>query len=224
MTTAGEGGMLVTNRYELWERAWSFKDHGKSFDAVYNRQHPIGFRWLHERIGTNCRLTEVQSAMGRVALRKLEMWVGTRRRNAAVLNECLASLPGVRLTLPPPDVRHSYYKYYLFVRPEELAPGWRRDRILNEITSAGVPCSTGSCSEIYREVAFESSSRTFETLPVARELGETSLMLQVHPTLNETDMRRIGGIVRDVMHNATRGVELGPHAQYADRFPLKRSA
>src|SRR5665648_235862 len=52
MTTGGEGGMLITNSKELWEKAWSYKDHGKSYDAVYNKDHPPGFRWVHESFGT----------------------------------------------------------------------------------------------------------------------------------------------------------------------------
>ena len=224
MTTAGEGGMLVTNRYDLWQRAWSFKDHGKSHDAVYNRQHAPGFRWLHERIGTNWRLTEVQSAIGRVVLGKLESWVEARRRNASILSECLAALPAVRITLPPRDVRHSYYKYYFFIRPEALAPGWNRDRILAEIASAGIPCGTGSCSEIYRELAFESSLRPTAPLPVAQELGATSLMLQVHPTLDEADMRRVADAVSRVIHKAAADVHCGPFAHGANRVPLRQSA
>ncbi|HEY3395548.1 MAG TPA: DegT/DnrJ/EryC1/StrS aminotransferase family protein [Lacipirellulaceae bacterium] len=224
MTTAGEGGMLVTNRYDLWERAWSFKDHGKSHDAVYKRQHAPGFRWLHDRIGTNWRLTEVQSAIGRVVLGKLESWVEARRRNAAILSESLAALPAVRIPLPPRDVRHSYYKYYFFIRPESLAPGWNRDRILDEIASAGIPCGTGSCSEIYREIAFESSVRPTAPLPVAQELGATSLMLQVHPTLDETHMRHVAGAVSRVIHKAAADVNRGPFAHGADPVPLKWSA
>jgi dTDP-4-amino-4,6-dideoxygalactose transaminase len=224
MTTAGEGGMLVTNRYDLWQRAWSFKDHGKSHDAVYNRQHAPGFRWLHERIGTNWRLTEVQSAIGRILLGKLESWVEARRRNASILSECLAALPAVRITLPPGDVRHSYYKYYFFIRPEALSPGWNRDRILAEITSTGIPCGTGSCSEIYRELAFESSLRPTAPLPVAQELGATSLMLQVHPTLDEADMRRVAGAVSRVIHKAAADVHCSSFAHGADRVPLRRSA
>lgn len=71
MTTAGEGGMVTTNSAELWNSMWSLKDHGKSYVAVYHREHAPGFRWLHESFGTNWRLTEVQSAVGRIQLRKL---------------------------------------------------------------------------------------------------------------------------------------------------------
>src|SRR3546814_1453886 len=56
MTTGGEGGMVTCNDRDLWSRMWSFKDHGKSWDAVYERAHQPGFRWRHGRIGTNWRM------------------------------------------------------------------------------------------------------------------------------------------------------------------------
>ncbi|TYO92007.1 DegT/DnrJ/EryC1/StrS family aminotransferase [Desulfallas thermosapovorans] len=189
MTTGGEGGMLATNNREIWEKAWSFKDHGKSYDAVYNRQHPPGFRWVHESFGTNWRLTEMQSAIGRVILKKLPEWVETRRRNASILTRCFSRLPALRVTVPPGDVGHAYYKYYTFVRPEKLKGGWDRDRIMAAINAEGIPCFSGSCSEIYLEKAFDKEGlRPAERLPVAKELGETSLMFLVHPTLSEEDM------------------------------------
>ncbi len=204
LTTAGEGGMLVTNRRDVWERAWSCKDHGKNYDAVYHRQHPHGFRWLHERIGTNWRLTEVQSAIGRAALRKLDKWVRRRRRNAAILHEQFAQLPGLRTTLPPAECFHSYYKCYAFVRPERLAPDWSRDRILGEINAAGVPCFTGSCSEIYLEQAFPHEWRPRQRHPVARELADTSLMFLVHPTLKRKHLAVVCRVLRKTMKLATR--------------------
>ncbi|MGE4403624.1 MAG: DegT/DnrJ/EryC1/StrS family aminotransferase [Desulfobulbus sp.] len=189
MTTGGEGGMLTTNDPELWARAWAFKDHGKSFDAVYNRQHPPGFRWLHESFGTNWRLTEMQSAIGRIQLRRLDDWVATRRRYATMLNEAFADIPALRLTLPSDDIFHSYYKYYVFVRPERLRDGWDRDRIMNAVTAEGIPCYSGSCSEIYLEKAFtDAGLGPASRLPVAQSLGETSLMFLVHPTLTDEHM------------------------------------
>ena len=189
ITTGGEGGMLTTNDPELWARAWAFKDHGKSFDAVYNRQHPPGFRWLHESFGTNWRLTEMQSAIGRIQLRRLDDWVATRRRYATMLNEAFADIPALRLPLPTDDIFHSYYKYYVFVRPDRLCDGWDRDRIMNAVTAEGIPCYSGSCSEIYLEKAFtDAGLGPANRLPVAQSLGETSLMFLVHPTLKDEHM------------------------------------
>ena len=203
ITTAGEGGMITLDSNEMYERAWAYKDHGKSYDAVYRRTHGPGFRWLHESFGTNWRLTEIQSAIGRLQLQKLPLWVGLRRQHAAALTACFRTLPGLRVTTPPAHVGHSYYKYYAFVCPEALRAEWNRDRIVEEITARGVPCFSGSCSEIYLEKAFPPEWRPQERLPVARELGETSLMFLVHPTLNEEDIRATCEAVREVMMAAT---------------------
>jgi dTDP-4-amino-4,6-dideoxygalactose transaminase len=198
MTTGGEGGMVVTNDERLWQRVWSYKDHGKEYDAVYNRNHAPGFRWLHESIGSNGRLTEMQSSIGRIALAKLPRWVARRRALAAILPEQLSVVPALRITTPPDHVIHSYYKYYLFVKPERLKEGWNRDRILKAITAEGVPCGSGSCGEIYLEQALV-DLRPPQRLPVAMELAETSLMFFVHPTLRRTDMHDICRAVKKVM-------------------------
>ena len=204
MTTGGEGGMLTTNSTSVWERAWSFKDHGKSYEAVYRREHAPGFRWLHESFGTNWRMTEMQSALGRVVLRKVPDWVKTRRRHAAVLNAHFSRLPGLRVALPGPDYHHAYYKHYAFVRPERLRPGWDRNAILQAVLAEGVPCFVGSCGEIYLEKAFVNRRRP-ERFAVARELGETSLMFLVHPTLSDEHIQRTWQAVEKVMGKATQG-------------------
>lgn len=197
--------MLVTNDDRIWQRAWSYKDHGKSFDLT--RSRPNGsrlFRWVHESFGTNWRLTEVQAAIGRIQLRRLPDWHQRRCKNAAVLTQGFAGIAGLRVTVPPPRAVHAYYKYYTFVRPEHLRGGWSRDRIIDEINARGIPCQVGSCSEIYLEEAFAGSpSRPPLRLPVARELGETSLQFQVHPTLTEQNMRDTCAVVAEVMEEAS---------------------
>jgi len=200
MTTGGEGGLITTNDEETWRRAWSFKDHGKNYDAVYNRQHPAGFKWLHESIGTNWRLTEMQSALGRILLRKLPARVQLRRRNAAKLNELFATDPAVRLTVPPSHCYHTYYKYYFFLRPEALRAEAERETIIEEINAEGVPCFSGSCSEIYLEKAFPASWRPKVRHAVAMELGNTALMFLVHHTLTEADMADTHAAVTKVLN------------------------
>jgi len=204
ITTAGEGGLVTTSSDSLWEKAWAYKDHGKSFHAVYGQKHSPGFRWLHESFGTNMRMTEVQAAVGRIALRHLDEWVTKRRRNADLWKDGLKDLEAVRLTLPPDSIYHSYYKFYVFIVPAMLRPGWSRDRIMCEINDAGAPCSVGSCSEIYRERAFETSGLACEALPNARELGSSSLMFLVHPTLSEEDTKFMIATTRNVLARATR--------------------
>jgi dTDP-4-amino-4,6-dideoxygalactose transaminase len=205
ITTGGEGGLLVTPDESLWSLAWSFKDHGKSFAAVSRADHDPGFRWLHESFGTNWRMTEMQAALGRLQLGKLEDWVEKRRANAARLREGLRECTGLRIPQPGPSVHHSYYRFYAFLEPASLKASWSRARVIAEIASRGVPCFEGSCSEVYLERAFDgSASRPAERLPIARELGETSLTLLVHPTLTVEHMGYASDVVRSVLSAAVR--------------------
>ena len=186
MTTGGEGGMVTVNDENLWKKMWAFKDHGKSWDAVYNTKHAPGFRWVHEGFGTNWRLTEMQSAIGRIQLRRMADWHATRRANADNLTKVLTPYSGkdgmLRLPNPTADYHHAFYKYYAFVRSENLPQNVTRDTIIDRLIEQGLPCMQGSCSEIYLEKAFDGTDlRPAQSLPVARMLGETSLMFMVHP-------------------------------------------
>lgn len=201
MSTGGEGGMVVTNERSLWEKVWSFKDHGKSHTLMNQPHDSSGYRWVHESIGTNLRMTEMQSAMGRVLLRKLTQSVEVRRRLAGLFEREFSTIAGLRVTQPGPDFYHSYYKYYVFLRPGTLSSDWSRDRIVEAIRAEGVPCFSGSCSEIYLERAFADSH--YRRLPNAIELGETSLMFLVHPTLTDKDIADACSAVRKVMICAT---------------------
>lgn len=203
LTTGGEGGMIITHDPALWEKIWSFKDHGKSHEKISRTDHPPGFRWLHDSFGTNWRMTEMQSAIGRTQLRKLPEWLRIRARNASILTECLQGHPSLRLPDPPPHLTHAWYKYYLFVRPETLRQGWSRDRILKEATDKGIPCFSGSCSEIYLEQAFEKALlQPRERHSVAKELGETSMMFLVDPSWSENDIREVAQAFLSVIESA----------------------
>ena len=207
ISTGGEGGMLTTNDRSVWERAWAFKDIGRSYDAVYNRTHAPGFRWLTESFGTNWRMTEMQAAIGLLQLTKLDGWRAKRQRHAAMLLETFATIPAIRVTLPPAGVLHAYYKFYVFLRPEFLAEGWSRDRLIAEFETRGVPCFSGACSEIYLEKAFDTvATRPRTRLPVAKELGETSLMFIVHPTLTMAWMARVCETISEVFRIATKSM------------------
>lgn len=205
MTTGGEGGMATTNDRELWSRMWSYKDHGKSWEAVYERTHPAGFRWLHESFGTNWRMLETQAVIGRIQLRRMSEWQAKRLANARAIWEQAALLSGLRVPSIPDDIQHAAYKCYVFVVPELLKEDWSRDRIMAEISARGVPCMSGSCSEVYLEKAFDNTGwRPAEPLPVAHELGNSSLMFLVHPTLSEHEVAKTCSVLKEVMLVAVR--------------------
>jgi len=216
MTTGGEGGMVTTNDTELWKTMWSLKDHGKSWEAVYEREHAPGFRWLHERFGTNWRMTEMQAAIGRIQLKRMPHWRTARADNAEKIWSAARACRGLRVPTVPEDIVHAAYKCYVFVEPSELKAGWDRDRILAEINARGVPCFSGSCSEVYLEKAFDHTGwRPAEPLPVARQLGDTSLMFLVNPNLTTEEIVRTCSALHEVMRLAVPEQDAQAMRQYS---------
>lgn len=191
MTTGGEGGMVTTNDETLWKKMWSYKDHGKSYDSIYNKQHQPGFRWLHDSFGTNWRMMEMQAVIGRIQLTRMAEWTKKRTENAEKILRAFEGSPFFSIHTPSVDYVHAYYKCYVQVNLEVLPDGWSRDRIMQEINSQEVPCFSGSCSEVYLEHAFDGTPwRPEKRLENARKLGETSLMFLVHPTLSQDSIEK----------------------------------
>jgi dTDP-4-amino-4,6-dideoxygalactose transaminase len=189
MTTGGEGGMFTTNDEDIWRKAWAFKDHGKSYEAVYEKEHPPGYRWLHESFGTNWRLTEMQSTIGRIQTSRMPQWHNTRVIYAnKILNACKA-FNFIHVPEIPSHIEHAFYKCYVFIKPEELPKNFSRDVIIDAFNEKNIPCYSGSCSEVYLEKAFEGQPyKPNKPLKNAKQLGETSLMFLVHPTLSENEV------------------------------------
>lgn len=205
MSTGGEGGMVTTNDPEVWARMWSYKDHGKSWQAVNECERLPAFQWVHESFGTNGRMIEAQAAIGRIQLRRMEHWSAVRRANAGQIWAAARALPGLRAPLIPGWAEHAAYKAYVFVERSALKSDWERDRIMSEIVARGVPCYSGICPEIYGEKAFDGTGwRPPSPLPVAHELAETSLMFLVHPTLRPQDVEKTCEVLRDVMRDAAK--------------------
>ena len=203
MTTGGEGGVVTTNDENLWNRMWSYKDHGKSYKAVYEKEHPDGFKWLNESFGTNWRMTELQGAIGRIQLKRMSNWNSNRIFNANKIWNTMKNFTGLRVPNIPDYINHAAYKCYVFVEEKNLKKGWNRNRIMEEINKLGVPCYTGVCPEVYLEKAFDNSGfRPKERLLNAKILGETSLIFLVHPTLNKNEIQKTCDVITSVMKSA----------------------
>ncbi len=203
ITTGGEGGMVTTNDQRLWSSMWSYKDHGKSWHAVHETESKPGFKWLHESFGSNFRLTEMQSAIGRLQLTRMPDWHDTRLDYASRIWTFARSVAGLRVPALPEHIQHGAYKCYVFVELDRLKEGWDRDRIMVEVVAEGVPCFSGSCSEVYREKAFdETEFQVKERLAVSKELGDTALMFLVHPTLTSSAIEESCRVLASVMARA----------------------
>ena len=200
MTTGGEGGMVTTNDETLWKKMWSYKDHGKNFDSIYNKQHPPGFRWLHDSFGTNWRMMEMQAVIGRIQLKMMPEWTAKRMANMEKIYAAFADSPYFSVHRPSDEYVHAAYKCYVQVNTDRLPEGWSRDRIMAEMNALGVPCFSGSCSEVYLEHAFDGTAwRPAQRLQNAQKLGETSLMFLVHPTLTENNIQTTESAIQQII-------------------------
>ena len=205
MTTGGEGGMVTCNKEEYWSKMWSYKDHGKNYDAVYNQKHPAGFRWVHHRFGTNARLTEIQSAIGIYQLGKMNKWHKIRLKNANHIWDCASEIDGLNTPFIPDHIEHGAYKCCLTIDPKMFKSNWSRDRLIHEINFSGVPCFVGGCSEIYKEKAFDDSGlRPKKDLKNAKLLGEINLMFLVHPTLLEKHIEKTSNVLKKTVQKAKK--------------------
>ena len=208
MTTGGEGGMVTTNDKEIWNKVWSYKDHGKSFNEVKKSKQspPHMFDWLHTSFGTNARMTEMQAIIGLIQIGKMPEWHNLRKENARAILKQFKKFPSLfRVPRMPDNVENGWYKCYVYIRKNGLLKGWSRDRIIKKINESGVPCFQGSCSEVYLELAFDGTKfRPKKRLPVARELGETSLSFLVHPTLTQEDIELTSSVIEKVAKLASK--------------------
>lgn len=205
ITTGGEGGMVTTNNESFWRSMWAFKDHGKSYSSIYEREHPAGFRWVHDSFGTNWRMLEMQAVIGRIQLKQLANWSAQRLSNAEIIWDCARKLPGLYVPSIPSQCEHAAYKCYILLRPSLLKVGWSRDRVMLEIQAQGVPCTQGSCSEVYLENAFDGTDlRPPSRLPNAKTLGECSLAFLAHPTLSQAELQKTCAVLTEVMIRAVR--------------------
>ena len=203
ISTGGEGGMITTNNKDLWHQIWSYKDHGKSYSAVHKKNHTNNFRWLHQSFGSNYRMTEMQAVIGRIQLKKIKSWHAERLNNSNKIWDFSRKIPGLRVPVIPDSLEHACYRCYIFIKPNQLKKDWNRDRIIYEVNSLGVICTSGSCSEVYLESAFnETNFKPINRLPIAKKLGETSLAFLVHPGLSDFYIEQTCETIRLVMSKA----------------------
>lgn len=205
ISTGGEGGMVTTNNKNLYLRAWSLKDHGKNYDKIFNQKSltaPGIFRWVHDSLGTNYRMTEIQASIGIDSLELLEDWILIRNKNAKIFNETFANIKLIKLTLPNEIYYHSYYKYYCFINPEFLKEGYTRNSIIHAANSLEIPCFEGTCGEVYKEKAYNLNL----DLPVTKNLSETSIMLLVDPTYSTDTITEIAHKLKTIFLDCQKNI------------------
>lgn len=192
ITTGGEGGMVTTSRRDLADWIWAYKDHGKSWTKVYEMDHPPGFRWLHDSLGTNMRGTEVQAAIGLVQLGKISNWHELRSTNARLLASAIKHLPGIDCPMPTEGVEHAFYRLNARYTPDTPGKELGRDELLAKLAARDLPVFSGSCSEVYLEGVFQNLGfAPSRRLPEAKAWTRESLAFLVHPGLTSDDLKTV---------------------------------
>jgi dTDP-4-amino-4,6-dideoxygalactose transaminase len=216
ISTGGEGGMISTNNKNLWLKIWSLKDHGKNYQRVFDKKHKTGFRWLHDDLGSNYRMTEMQAVIGREQLKSLDQQI--KKRNI-IANLYLNGLKNFYQNdiIKKPDFKcetcplkqtvkkcnkckHVFYRLNLFVNQKKI----NQTKLIEKINKNKIECNMGSCPEIYREKIFKKLKLyPKKRLQNAKLLGETSIMFPINPNKEikkiKQEIKVIGKIFKNLI-------------------------
>jgi dTDP-4-amino-4,6-dideoxygalactose transaminase len=190
MSTGGEGGMITTNNKDLFEKAWSFKDHGKDINLYYNRPITNQFSFVHNSVGSNYRMTEIQAYIGLIQLDYLETWIQHRRELSSIYNNKFKNLNNIRLQYENENTLCSYYKYYFFVKDISI-----RQYIIDEISRNNIKVYYGSCGELYKEKCINQNIICHNS----KILHETSIVLLVDPSYSKIDIMNNANIIYNIL-------------------------
>jgi dTDP-4-amino-4,6-dideoxygalactose transaminase len=209
ISTGGEGGMISTNDKKLWLKLWSLKDHGKNYETVFHKKHKTGFRWLHDDLGSNYRMTEMQALIGRDQLKSLDKQV--KKRNFIVnffLNELkdfyskfnILKKPNFKCQTCPfrnslkkcTKCLHVFYRLNLFINKKKI----KQLKLIKQLNKNKIDCSIGSCPEIYRQKIFKKLGfYPKKRLSNAKLLGETSIAFPINPN---QDFKKIKADIKSI--------------------------
>jgi dTDP-4-amino-4,6-dideoxygalactose transaminase len=202
ISTGGEGGMLVLDDEQAYKAAWAYKDIGRDFDAVYHQQHPPGFRWYTHTAGSNFRMTEVQAAIGLKQLSKLNAWISRRNVIAQKLVAALSQASFIKFpSVSHSDVTHAYYRVYGLIDLKSQSDAENhslRNEFVASLSEMGLPCFSGSCSEIYLEKAFE-SYYDGQRMPNAKYYAERAFCLLAHPTITDDQVNQAVKLIKTLL-------------------------
>ena len=185
MSTLGEGGMISTNNKKIYEIAWSLKDTGKNFKKFYKKNKNIGFQWLHDSIGTNARLTEIQSFSGLFQLKYLDTMLQQRKQNANYIINRLKKFTFLKFPILPKNYHHSYYRLNFLINNNSNIKKISRNIVLKDLKDK-IFIREGSCPEIYNEKYFKNKYDFF--CPNAHYIGKNSLSLQVDNSIKKENL------------------------------------
>ena len=199
ISTGGEGGMISTNSKTIYSKIWSLKEIGKDYNKFYKNRKSINFPYIHDHVGTNARMTEVQSLIGRYQLKNLDSYIRIRNRNALILSSYLNDIKKINIPVIPKNITHAFYRYTITIQSELKNPSNIRNNIIRKIISKKIFCNVGGCPEIYNEKPFNLDLNASKNIKVANIIGKTSISFLVDNTISIKNMNVIGKKIRIIL-------------------------
>ena len=172
----GEGGMTCSNNPEY------------DYKMRFMRTHGQTDKYLHTMLGFNYRMTDVEAAIGREQLKRLDSMLAIRRRNASILNEGFEGLPGIQPQKTTPESEHAWHQYCIVVDQEKF--GLTRDQLAESLQKRGITSGVHYPRGLHQQPIFKDLYGESE-LPITEYLSEHILALPVHHGLNEEEAHRI---------------------------------
>lgn len=172
----GEGGIVTTNDVHIAEKVRLYRNHGHTS------------KYEHAVIGYNGRLDEIQAAILRIRLKRLDDYNRTRRERAAEYCELLKGLPVVL----PAEAEACQHVFHLFViRCRE------RDKLMDHLTSRGIGTGIHYRNPVHLQKAMAYLGYSKGEIPVAEQACDEILSLPMYPELSREDLKYIAGTIRD---------------------------
>ena len=188
--TTGEGGMIVTDQRDVYEKMKLVRSHGRLETEDYFTSVRTGD---YVMLGYNWRMSNITAALGVTQLEKLDKLIGMRRKNAAYMSKNLSDVSGIEAPNPPEGVFHVYQMYTVRVKGGEKARDGLRDHLAEKGVMTKVYFSPVHLTHFYREeFGFKGGE-----LPVTEELSNMVLSLPMYASLTKDEMDYVTDSVRD---------------------------
>jgi perosamine synthetase len=172
----GEGGMTCTD------------NNGFEHRMRYMRSHGQTERYLHTMQGLNYRMTDVEAAIGRKQLQRLDAMLKVRRRNARILQQSLAEVAGIRSQRVTAGGEHAWHQFCIVI--EEDVFGCDRDQLAKRLAQEGIATGVHYPRGLHQQPIFQ-ELYGYEPLPVTESLAKAILAIPVHHGLSEGGVNRI---------------------------------
>ncbi len=188
ISTGGEGGIVLTNEKQLYRKVYEYKDHGKDFKQ--QNKFLLNYNYIHNTFGTNYRITEFQSCLGRIQLKKLNKNLRTRNFIAKSIYKLSNKFPILfREPIFNKDNYNAYYVCYLFLNKNGIKKNININKIINTLRNSGIICSIGACPELYKEKVFKNYTKKNYFLKNTRNLSNKTICLNINQNFSKNFLK-----------------------------------